>query len=154
VRSSVDFASDPQRLEALCDLWQKTEREVWITLQGASMCPTILPGEMILVRCHRRPVSIGSIVAYRSGGVLIVHRLKAVLQSDGPGECRIVCQGDNRGKPDSPVPIDLVVGEVIQIGGPALWARAARRFRPMFESCRSAVGSVWRRAKGSGAAGR
>ena len=116
---------DPQRLAALCDLWQSGEREVTIKLQGVSMCPTILPGTRLLLRCHKREMPLGTIIAYRLNGLLIVHRLAEISDGSEPGQRLIICRGDNTLTFDPPVPLDAVVGEVIQIGPPPVlaWAR-------------------------------
>jgi len=49
--SGAAFTHDPVRLEALCELWRSAERDLWVTLEGTSMTPTILPGSRVRLTC-------------------------------------------------------------------------------------------------------
>ena len=116
--SAAAQTHDPQRLQALCTLWQEAEREVWVTLQGGSMRPTLRPGSRLRLRCGgREPVS-GDVVAFRSGGRLVIHRL---THRDPQG--RLVCQGDANAAPDPPLTPQEVVGVVVEVQPPRGWLR-------------------------------
>lgn len=103
-------ASTPERLAALCAQWQAEEREIWITLRGGSMTPTILPGTRFCLHCHRRLPAIGEIIAYRQDNILVVHRL---LEITGTlDNLRLICLGDGNVVPDVPMTAEAVVGTV------------------------------------------
>ena len=106
-------ASTPERLAALCQQWQAEEREIWITLRGGSMSPTILPGTRFCLRCHTDLPTVGEIIAYRQGNVLVVHRLVEI--AGAPDALRLICLGDGNVVPDLPVPANGVVGTVTAI---------------------------------------
>ncbi len=105
--------STPARLTALCALWQAEEREVWITLNGGSMSPTILPGTRLCLRCSSGPPALGDIIAYRQENILVVHRL---LEITGlPDSPQLVCLGDGNIFNDRPVAAQAFVGTVTRI---------------------------------------
>lgn len=106
-------ALTPEQRTALYAQWQDEEREVWVTLDGGSMTPTILPGTRLRLHCSRRLPGLGEIVACRQDSALIVHRL---LQITGPPDApTLICRGDGNIVPDAPVPAEAVVGVVTQI---------------------------------------
>jgi hypothetical protein len=154
VKAVAVVTRDPQRLEALCLLWQSAEREIWITLKGTSMCPTILPGTRLLLRCHRRDIAVGAIVAYRFHGALVVHRLEKILDGDPQAGRQLVCRGDNVEGSDPPIPVGAVVGEVVRIGAPAWQAWMEWQGRRILRFGARMVGGVRRRVvkRGVGAA--
>jgi len=121
---------DPARLTALCALWRSSGREVWVTLQGSSMVPNIVPGSRLLLSCRPAPPEVGMAVAYRRGAELIVHRVVAVA-ADPSGKGFIVCRGDANGYNDSPVRMEDVVGIVVEIRPPTAWLMARLRARRM-----------------------
>ncbi len=108
---------------ALYAQWQAEERDVWITLDGGSMIPTILPGTRLCLRCSHRLPLVGEIVACRQGSALIVHRL---LEITGPPNApEFICRGDGNILPDAPVPAGAVVGVITQIA-PRPFAKRVR----------------------------
>jgi hypothetical protein len=120
---------DPRRLAALCELWRSAGKEVWITLEGRSMTPGILPGSRLRLRCRPWEMQPGEVIAYRREGVLVVHRL---LQSgDGTeGEGRhLLFQGDANEEPDPPVGPECVVGLVVEVQPPSAPMRVRRALR-------------------------
>ena len=127
---------NPQRLAALCALWQEAERDVWLTLQGESMMPTILPGARLCVRCQGRDLPLGTIIAFRRGRSLVVHRLKAVAWTD-TGEQRLICQGDGNLHTDEPIAPEDVVGVVVAIRAPHAAARASLAVRRVLRPWRA-----------------
>lgn len=134
--SAAEITRDPRRLAALCELWQSEEREVWITLKGESMVPTLFPGSRLRLHCRRRDLRVGEIIAFRRGGMLLVHRIIEMPGSPGADE-QIVCQGDANPLPDEPVAPADVIGRIVQVRPPALphriritLRRLVRRWEP------------------------
>lgn len=122
VTPAASVARGPEGLAALCALWQAEGREIWITLNGGSMGPTILPGTRVRLHCHQRSPALGDIVAYRQDGLLVIHRL---VEITGPPDApRLICLGDGNILPDPPVPAGAVVGTVIEVSPMPLPARA------------------------------
>ena len=115
-------ASTPERLAALCALWQAEEREVWITLRGGSMSPTILPGTRLCLGCSSGPPAVGGIIAYRQENILVVHRLTEITGM--PDSPQMICLGDGNVFNDPPVPIQAFVGTVTKIAPMPLPQRA------------------------------
>ena len=107
------LARGPESLAALCTLWQAEGREIWITLQGGSMSPTILPGTRVRLHCHQQTPALGDIVACRSGGLLVIHRLIKI--AGPPDDPQLICLGDGNILPDSPVPLTSLVGTVTAV---------------------------------------
>ena len=111
----------PQRLQALCELWCGSQQDVWLTLQGGSMMPTIRAGSRLRLRCHQYVPVLGDVIAFRRGTQLIVHRLQSV---DAQG--RLICQGDANAAPDVPITLSEVVGLIVETQAPAFPARLHR----------------------------
>jgi hypothetical protein len=108
----TEITHHAERLSALCELWQDERQEIWITLQGISMLPTLPPGTRLRLSCARSAPRIGDVVAFRREGGLIVHRIIAVVEGRGDVEAAYVCQGDGNDAPDPPVLLAEIVGVV------------------------------------------
>jgi signal peptidase I len=148
--SPTILTHDPERLAALCALWQLTERDFWITLQGGSMAPTIRSGSRLCLRCHQSEFSIGDILAYRREGMLVVHRLVAIIEGVTPEERLYVCHGDHNGsRLDPPVPREAVFGVVTHICPPSFYEQARQRGVVLRERCRRAGRALRNRLLGS-----
>jgi hypothetical protein len=136
--AAEDVARDAEALSALCDLWRGTD--IWITMNGRSMSPTIRPGSKILIRCDETLIVPGAIVAFRRDKGMVVHRFVEYAGAvDGPG-VQIVCRGDANGYNDPPIPISDVVGVVVEFRAPTVADYAHRIGR--------AAGRRWRRIFG------
>ncbi len=90
-----------------------------VVVEGASMAPTLMAGDRLLVR-RARPVTVGDVVVVADprGGRVIVKRVSAVLGDD------IVVRGDNpMASTDSrhfgPVSRKTLVGTVVRCYAPA-----------------------------------
>jgi hypothetical protein len=80
---------------------------LWVQEASSSMAPLIRPGDWLrLDPLPRGRLSIGTLVAYRSGERLVMHR---VLRWSDAG---LVAKGDALPSPDPLVPWDHVVGRV------------------------------------------
>lgn len=122
MNAAAVVTSDPLKLAALCELWRSSGREIWVTIQGQSMCPALLPGTRLKIRCGQPPAAPGDLGAYRVEGRLIVHRLLNVTEDQGAR--RYLFQGDANPEPDGPVLADAVLGTVVETRAPAFWSRA------------------------------
>ncbi|HLK59094.1 MAG TPA: S24/S26 family peptidase [Chthonomonadaceae bacterium] len=142
--AAASLTRDPRRLAALCALWQNGEQEVWITLKGNSMLPTLPPGTRLRLRCHLRDIEIGSIIVYRREESLIVHRLQAVLLDAETGERKFVCKGDGNRSLDPPVPEELLVGMIVASRLPKMRVRLRHKLAHMLGPYRSAAQSLLR----------
>lgn len=137
--AAAALTRDPRRLAALCALWQDAERDIWITLQGASMTPTIQPGSRLRLRCRLQDAVVGEVIAYRHGGMLIVHRLVEITHDPASGVRQFVCVGDGNDRLDPPVPEEAVVGAIVEVRTPsALW-RLKQGLRTCAGRCRRAA---------------
>jgi len=86
------------------------ERTVWVRESTDSMAPLIRAGDRLhLAAADRRDIRPGALVAFRSGAILVVHR---VLSCTAGG---LVTKGDALERRDQPVPWDAVVARVIAV---------------------------------------
>lgn len=144
INNAVVLTHHFQRLQALCELWQSAERDVWVTLQGCSMMPTILPGSRLRLRCRSQEPALGDVVAFRRENRLIIHRLMHVTEDEEFGR-QLICKGDGNSEPDAPITPDEIVGVVIQIQPPRLQERAWQMMKHFLRRGRKAVRQVWTR---------
>jgi hypothetical protein len=114
---------DPERLAALCGLWQRGQREVWLTLQGGSMLPTLPPGSRLRLACGATEPAVGEVVAALQEGRLVIHRLVRI-DRDAAGETLYLCRGDANPAADPPVTRAEIVGVVRESRKPPLAHRA------------------------------
>lgn len=77
---------------------------------GTSMVPTLKPEEIVFVEPCSGPRP-GDIVAFALGDGLLVHR---VVRVEGGS---VTCRGDNRLADDPPVPLEAILGKVVQVAG-------------------------------------
>lgn len=96
--------------EACCDLVADIARasgRVQLQVTGASMVPTLWPGDLLTVRsCCPDELAPDSIIVFRQDQQLIVHRLIHRIGN------QIVTRGDARRRPDKPVEPSQIVGRV------------------------------------------
>ena len=78
---------------------------------GYSMFPTFRPGNRIIVRPLTRGEvpEPGCVVVYIDNGVLVLHRLKEVID-DGSGNTMLITQGDSLNMADKPFSREQLVG--------------------------------------------
>ena len=137
MRRADGLARRPDRLAALTDLWRFDKCQVWITLTGHSMAPTVPAGSRLRLACGRRAFAPGEVLAYRRQGVLLVHRLRRVI-SDSGGRPLLLCRGDANPGDDPPCAPDAVLGVVVEVRPPTLATRArlgARRITARLRRC-------------------
>ena len=78
-----------------------------VRVGGASMRPTLVPGDIVLVSTWAEP-RVGDIVLFERGGGTVVHRVSEIRSGD-----QLVTCGDANPVPDpSPVPRETVTGVV------------------------------------------
>lgn len=119
------IARDPARLAALCGLLQEGGGDAWITLEGRSMLPAIMPGSRLRLRCQGGQARVGDIVAYAAGDHLVVHRLLRIVE-DPSGARQFILGGDNNSFLDPPVTLDSIVGTVVEVRPPGAAQRLCR----------------------------
>jgi hypothetical protein len=86
------------------------ERTVWVRESTDSMAPLVRAGDCLhLTAADRRYIRPGTLVAFRSAAILVVHR---VLSCTAAG---LVTKGDALEHRDHPVPWDAVVARVIAV---------------------------------------
>ncbi len=103
-----------QRQAALrCDLAADVIRnfgELRLKVMGGSMFPAIRPGDVVtLERAESHQLAPGTIVSYRSGDLLITHRVKRVMG------LQLIAQGDTVSRRDAPIPSSEILGKVVSI---------------------------------------
>lgn len=100
-----------------CDLATEVVRRfgsVRLRVSGASMVPTIRPGDTLLVEdVVRGEVPVGEIVVFTRAGRLIVHRV--VGTSRHRGRAYLVTRGDRAHREDAPVSPSDLLGRVSAI---------------------------------------
>ena len=85
-------------LAAVASLWRKTGRSLRARFGGSSMEPAIPAGALVQLRCGE-PGAPGDVIAFLSGGRIVVHRVVA-RAADGRWT---LTRGDARILPDVPV---------------------------------------------------
>jgi hypothetical protein len=108
------------------------------------MLPTLRPDDVVRLGPTRRPHP-GHVVAFPSGGALLVHRVVAVRPP------LVICRGDNRVACDPAVPVSDVLGHVTEVvpgrrlaegPGTVLWFAARVRSRRAMRLGRRAAAEV------------
>jgi signal peptidase I len=96
-----------------CELVAEVARrfgEVRLRVTGASMMPTVWPGDILIVRsCNTNEFEPGQIVLYRRDGKLVAHRIIRI-QDD-----LLTTRGDSVRHDDSPIRKCDVVGRVVAL---------------------------------------
>ena len=113
VLSGVEIA--PDRLAALCQLWQEQGHQVWTTVSGGSMVPVYLPGTRLLLRFGKLSPRRREVVVFLQDGKLVVHRVVDVRQASAERAAHYVCRGDGNRVPDPLVERDAVVAAVLEV---------------------------------------
>lgn len=142
--AAAEITRDPKRLAALCSLWQSAGQEVWVTLRGRSMAPSIPDGSRVLIRCGEVEAGLGETIAYRRGGRLIIHRLVSESIDPEDGRRRLHCRGDGNKTPDAPIDAADLVGVVIDVRPPSARFRLRHTIRKLASRARRSVGRLLR----------
>jgi len=79
---------------------------------GSSMYPVIVTGDKLRISPPAE-VHKGDIILFRSGDLMVCHRLIRILRKDG--KISYQTQGDSYLSPDEPVSAERVVGKVTRI---------------------------------------
>jgi len=123
---------------ACCDLVAdvaRTQGKVHLKVAGASMIPSLWPGDLLTVRrCEPSELQAGSIIVFRQNQRLVVHRL--MHWEDG---C-VVARGDAHFCFDRPAPASDVIGYVESI------VRDGRMVSARSSIWQSMTGAVLRRS--------
>ena len=83
-----------------------------LRVTGASMLPSIWPGDVVTIRSSRLPeVSRGDVVLFFRDGRFFVHRVLGVSAD------RLLTRGDSLPGPDPPVTSDELLGRIVSIAG-------------------------------------
>ena len=101
------------QLAAVSELWSRTGRELCVRFTGSSMAPAVGSGTEVRLVCGTGG-AVGDVVAVRTGGTVVVHR---VVARSATGAW-IVTRGDARLLPDVPASGEAVVGRVAARRGP------------------------------------
>ncbi len=97
-------ASDPALMRRLL----ASAGELRLVVLGTSMAPTIRPGDTVVIRPLAGALRVGDVLVYARSGQLWCHRVLV------PGRSTIT-KGDNRGRPDAPVPAAAVIGRAVAL---------------------------------------
>ena len=107
------MAMEPQqRSELGCELVAEVAHsfgEVRLKVTGASMMPSIWPGDVIIIRRDAANLQPGQIVLYRREGSLVAHRITRVR-----GDL-LSTRGDSLPCDDPPIQTADIVGQVISV---------------------------------------
>jgi signal peptidase I len=109
-------------IELACGLAEEVVRtfgEVRLRVSGTSMVPSILPGDLVLIKKASLPdISAGEIVVYLRKGRFVVHRVvdrNAAGTVDRPEGPRLITRGDRLRQDDAPVSEQELLGRVVSI---------------------------------------
>ncbi len=101
----------------------KSSGQARLAVTGASMLPSIWPGDILEVRRQRvAEISPGDVVLFARHGAFAAHRV--VQKVEGPERMLLITRGDALKSPDAPVWADEVLGRVTAI------LRRGRRLEP------------------------
>lgn len=93
--------------------------EVRLRVVGTSMVPSMLPGDLVLVRrAELHEISRGEVVLFLRNGRLIVHRVvdrKVAAAASGADEPCLITRGDRLRRSDPPVSSSELLGRVVSI---------------------------------------
>jgi len=138
-----------------CELVHDVARrtgEVRLKVAGASMLPTIWPGDLVTVqRCEFSELRLGQIILHGQREKLTLHRIARI--DDG----RLITRGDSLPLYDPPVMPSEVLGQVVSIsrGGQSIkpeqrvWHRAVASTLRRSRFLRRAIAYVSRRLRGN-----
>jgi signal peptidase I len=98
------------------------------------MNPMIPPGSKMRLQCDLDEPRVGEVIAYRRGSTLIVHRL-IEIREDSSGAKRYVCKGDASPGPDSPIPLEAIVGRIARVRKPSRIRQIKRRIIRRLGNC-------------------
>jgi signal peptidase I len=108
------------------DLTEEVVRKfgtVRLRLTGTSMVPSILPGDLVTVRCARpNEISLGEVVLFSRAGGFAAHRV--VARTGIPSESCLITRGDRLRHNDPAVYSSALLGRVESI------ERYGRLFQP------------------------
>jgi signal peptidase I len=109
-------------IEVACGLAEEIVRnfgEVRLRVFGASMVPSILPGDLVSVeRIEMENVAPGEVVLSLQNGRLFVHRVvgRSTIAGEGlSGELHLITRGDRLLHPDPPVSRAELLGRVVRL---------------------------------------
>ncbi len=115
--------NDKAKIRSLDDLYKLAEDtlssrgNIFTTSTfGGSMQPAILSGDEIVIdSSFKDNLSVGDIIAFAQGSLLVCHRIKE-LKTKESGERCFITQGDAHGEPDNTeVKLKFVAGKVIYL---------------------------------------
>jgi hypothetical protein len=122
----VEQAVDQRRRwRVACEIYRQERSTVWIKPEGRSMRPLFGPDTWALVEFGAAQASVGDIILFRRGDLVISHRL--VAGRAGRGE--LIAKGDAEAYCDAPLDPNDILGVVRALrsgpGGPASSAAIA-----------------------------
>jgi hypothetical protein len=126
--AAVEITGHPERLSALCELWQRQRQVVHVTLQGNSMLPAIPPGSTLRLACGDAEFVVGEVLAVRQQDRLVIHRLIRI-DRESHSEALYICRGDANDFADPPIPRSQIVGVVRQYRPPTPYRRIVQLLR-------------------------
>lgn len=100
-------ATPPAITNTAVQLWQQTGAPFRLAVTGTSMLPLLRPGDLVVVAPGAHAYPVGTIVVFRQGEQLVVHR---VVRRWGPEHW--LTKGDN-GPVDEPIVAASIIGVVI-----------------------------------------
>jgi len=116
-------------LDAAVELLGRGGRGGAVRVQGQSMLPTLLPGELLAVEFGSRNLRTGDMLLFRQADYLVVHRLLGPARRRGGVRC-LRTRGDGVLGLDPPVDPARIVGRAIAVKRGQHWrgfeSRAAR----------------------------
>lgn len=99
--------------DTLLEFWAENGKETTFKLTGNSMYPSIKSGDKVVIQHTRQSIRIGSVVAFRRGREIIVHRV-IKIKKDHDQEI-FLTKGDFNRKSDIPITEAQIIGKVVTI---------------------------------------
>lgn len=130
-------------LDAAVELMGRSGRGGAVRVQGRSMVPTLVPGQLLAVEFSPPRLRRGDLLLFRQQDYLVVHRLLGPGRLPGGGRC-LKTRGDGVPVLDPPVDGARVVGRVTaveQAGG--TWVSLAGAGPRAYAACLAAHDRLW-----------
>jgi signal peptidase I len=103
---------DPNlKISTLRELWQQTNEQHWLPVQGISMLPLLHEGDIILISHDLSTVRRGDILVFQKTDGLVAHRVVRMIKQPDQAH-NYQTKGDNCSRFDSPLFESEVLGRV------------------------------------------
>jgi hypothetical protein len=108
-------------LDAAVALMGRSGRGAVFPVEGRSMCPTLVAGELVAVEFSPPAIARGDVLLFRQANALVVHRLLGPARPAPSGALRWRTRGDGQPNLDPPVDPERIVGRAVAVLRDGRW---------------------------------